>query len=253
MGKKQKAEKQAPPIPSKADHADASRLLIRRARAGLLSTALKSRNGWPYGSLVSVALDCDLSPLLLFSNISDHTRNITHDPRASLLIEETSRLKNPQTGPRVTVLGKIKPTKDDRHARRFLARHPEAALYARFGDFNFYRMQFERVHFVGGFARAIWLLGTDLFSDAKAAAALAKAEAAILEHMNRDHADAVDHYANAHLGLSGRGWEMTGVDPDGTDLRRGGRFARLEFAKTAKTRMAVREELVRLARLPGKK
>lgn len=255
MEKKQKAakksEKPAPPKLSKADHADASRLLIRRARAGVLSTALKSRGGWPYGSLVSVALDCDLSLLMLFSDISDHTRNIADDPRASLLIEETSRLKNPQTGPRVTVLGKIKPTKDPRHARRFLARHPEAALYARFGDFNFYRMRIERVHFVGGFGKAIWLRGTDLFSDAKAAAVLAKAEAGILEHMNRDHADAVDHYANAHLGLRGRGWEMTGVDPDGADLRRGGRFARLEFAKTVKTRMAVREELVRLARLEG--
>ena len=213
----------------------------------MLSTALKSRDGWPYGSLVSVALDCDLSPLMLFSDISDHTRNINHDPRASLLIEETSRLKNPQTGPRVTVLGKIKPTKDDRHARRFLARHPEAAIYARFGDFNFYRMKIERVHLVGGFAKAIWLRREDIFSEDKAAAALAKAEPGILEHMNRDHPDAVDHYAKAHLGLSGRGWEMTGIDPDGADLRHGGRFARLEFAKTAKTRKAVREELVRLA------
>ena len=112
-------------------------------------------------------------------------------------------------------------------------------------------MQLERVHFVGGVGKAIWLRGADLFSDAKAAAVIAKAEAGILEHMNRDHADAVDHYANAHLGLSGRGWEMTGVDPDGADLKKGGRFARLEFAKTVKTRMAVREELVRLARLPG--
>ena len=236
---------------TKTDHADASRLLMRRARAAMLSTALKSKSGWPYGSLVSVALDCDLSPLMLFSNLSDHTRNLAFDSRASLLFEETSRRRNPQTGPRVTVLGKIKKTTDPRHRRRFLARHPEAALYAGFGDFNFYRMRIERIHFVGGFARAIWLRASDVFADAKAAA-VAKAEPAILEHMNRDHADAIDHYANALLGCSGRGWEMTGVDPDGCDLRLGGRFARLEFDAPAKTRKAVRQALVGLARRSGK-
>ncbi len=237
---------------TKTDHAWASRQLIRRARAAMLATALKPFSGWPYGSLVSVALDCDLSPLMLFSNLSDHTRNLAHDPRASLLLEETSRLKNPQTGPRATVMGKIRKTTDDRHQRRFLARHPEAALYAGFGDFNFYRMQIERVHFVGGFASAIWLRASDITPSASAARAIAKAEPAILEHMNTDHAAAVDHYANALLGLSGRGWEMTGVDPDGCDLRLGGRFARLEFEKPIKTRKAVREALVRMARQGGK-
>ncbi len=114
-------------------------------------------------------------------------------------------------------------------------------------------MQIERVHFVGGFARAIWLRASDITPPAAAARAVAKAESAILGHMNTDHAAAVDHYANALLGLSGRGWEMTGVDPDGCDLRLGGRFARLEFESPVKTRKAVRQELVRLAGLPGRK
>ena len=60
----------------------------------MLSTTHKSRGGWPYGSLVTVAFDCDMSPLMLFSTLSDHTRNLAVDPRASLLFEETSRLKN---------------------------------------------------------------------------------------------------------------------------------------------------------------
>jgi len=42
---------------------------------------------------------------------------------------------------------------------------------------------------------------------------------------------------------------MTGIDPDGFDLRRGGRTARLEFDKPVPDRMGVREELVRLAGL----
>ncbi len=42
---------------------------------------------------------------------------------------------------------------------------------------------------------------------------------------------------------------MTGIDPDGFDVRRGGRTARLEFEKPVLDRMGVREELVRLAGL----
>ena len=213
----------------------------------MLSTALAAKDGWPYGSLISVALDCDGSPLMLFSTLSDHTRNLAQDPRASLLFEETSRLKNPQTGPRITVTGRIKKTTQDRHRRRFLARHPEAALYAGFDDFNFFRMQIDKAHFVGGFAKAAWLRGADILADAKAAAAVAKAEAAVLEHMNTDHPDAVDHYAVTLLGRSGRGWKMTGIDPDGADLRLGGRVARLPFENSVRDRKAVREELVRLA------
>jgi len=238
------------PNPNKIERAAfalQSRLLVRRARAAMLSTALKSGDGWPYGSLVSVALDNDLSPLMLFSTLSDHTRNLAVEPRASLLFEETSRLKNPQTGPRVSVLGRIKKTNDARHHKRFLALHPEAELYAGFGDFSFFKMTVDRVHFVGGFAKAVWFRAPDILTDAKAATAVAKAEAGVLKHMNDDHPQAVDHCANELLGRSGSGWFMTGIDPDGADLRRGGRVARLAFDAPVTSRAQVREELVRLA------
>lgn len=233
--------------PSPAEHAAAARRLIRRARAATLATALK-RGGWPYGSLVTVAPDADLSPIMLFSTLSDHTRNLAGDPRASLLVEEASRRRNPQTGPRATVLGRIRPTREPRHRQRFLARHPDAALYADFADFGFFRMTIERVHFVGGFARAVWLPAGQVAADAKAAAAIAKAEPDILRHMNEDHAAAIDHYARTLLGRAGTGWRMTGVDPDGADLALGGRFARLEFPAPVRDAGGVREELVRLAR-----
>ena len=233
----------------RAFFAHSSRRLIRRARAATLSTALKSGDGWPYGSLVTIAFDYDLSPIMLFSTLSDHTRNLAVDSRASLLFEETSRLKNPQTGPRVSVLGRIKKTTDKGHVRRFIARQPEAAFYAGFGDFTFYRMTIHRVHFVGGFAKAMWFNAPDILSDAKAAAAVARAEKRVLAHMNEDHPDAIDHYANGLLGRRGRGWRMTGIDPDGADLRLGGRVARLEFDQPVTSRKAIREELVRLAGL----
>lgn len=224
----------------------AIRRLLRRARSGTLATALAGE-GWPYASLVTVAFDCDVSPILLFSNLSDHTRNLQADPRASLLIEAASRRANPQTGPRVTILGRIAKTGDERHRRRFLARHPEAARYAGFADFNFHWMTVERAHYVGGFARAVWIDGDRVGLDGQAAAAIAGCEADVIQHMNGDHADALDLYANALLGRAGKGWTMVGLDPDGVDLRRGGAFARLDFDQPVGDASAVRAELVRLA------
>jgi hypothetical protein len=47
--------------------------------------------------------------------------------------------------------------------------------------------------------------------------------------MNEDHADALQLYAAALLGLGGKDWRMTGIDAEGIDLRQGGRVARLAF------------------------
>ena len=222
------------------------RLLIRRARAATLSTALSSGEGWPYGSLVGIAFDYDLSPIMLFSTLSDHTRNLEIDNRASLLFEEASRLKNPQSGPRASVLGRIKKTTEKVHAKRFLAHHPEAALYAGFGDFSFWRMTIHKTHFVGGFAKAMWFEGSEILSDTNSGE-IANAEESILAHMNEDHANAIDHYANKLLDRRGLGWHMIGIDSEGADLMLGGRTARLEFEQPVNSPEDIRKELVRLA------
>jgi putative heme iron utilization protein len=84
--------------------------------------------------------------------------------------------------------------------------------------------------------------------DVADAAELVAAEAEIVAHMNADHADAVQLYATRLLGRSGDGWLMTGVDPEGADLRRGGEVARLDFDRRATTAEAARVELVRLVK-----
>ena len=233
--------------PSRAELGFAIRQLMRSSRSASLSTALASADGWPYASLVTVAIDTDGAPLLLFSELSDHTRNLKADGRAALLFERASRHANPQRGPRVSVLGRIRPTRKPEHARRFLDMHPEAEMYAGFGDFGFYRMSIDRAHWVGGFARAQWLSGRFVAADAKAAKAIAAAAPGIIAHMNDDHADAVENYATRLLGRSGGGWRMIGVDPDGADLALEGRRARLGFDEMAENVADVRDRLVQMA------
>ena len=110
-------------------------------------------------SLVTIACDHDGSPILLLSNLADHTRNLAADDRASLLVEAASQRVNPQTGPRVSLVGRLTPADAARCRDRFLARHPSAERYAGFADFHIFRMAVGRVHWVGGFADARWMDG----------------------------------------------------------------------------------------------
>jgi putative heme iron utilization protein len=223
------------------------RLLMRRLPSASLATALAHAGGWPYASLVTVAHDTDGAPILLLSTLSDHTRNLAADPRASLLFEAASRLRNPQAGPRVTVLGRVEADGSERLRRRFIARHPDAALYADFADFGIYRMQVERAHFVGGFARAVWVEGAAMRVHEAVSSAIGEAETGVLAHMNDDHADAVALYARVLAGRRGRGWVMTGIDADGFDLRRGWARARLDFDAPAATADDLRRLLTEMA------
>jgi len=234
--------------PERGETAAAVRMVVRTRRSAVLGTALATGGGWPYTSLVTVACDTDGSPITLFSTLSDHTRNLDVDARASLLFEDASRRANPQTGPRATLLGRSAPDDEPRLRRRFLALHPGAAMYAQFADFRIFRMSVERVHWVGGFAQARWLGPPDVLCDAGAARAIAEAETDVLQHMNTDHAAAVDLYAARLLRRGGQGWRMVAVDPEGCDLARGETtFARLPFPRPATDAQSLRAILIELA------
>lgn len=219
-----------------------ARALVRRARCGALATLFAGDDGRPYVSLVTLACDCDLSPILLLSDLADHTRNLSRDARASLLVEEASRRANPQTGARVSLIGRVVADATPRLRRRFLARHPGAAVYSDFADFHIFRLIVERAHHVGGFGRAQWLTGEAILSPA-GAEAIAAGEEEILTEANREHGETITMLARHLLGLRGDGWQLAGVDPDGCDLRRGSTLARLPFADPATDPSAVWQAL----------
>ncbi|MBP2296339.1 HugZ family pyridoxamine 5'-phosphate oxidase [Azospirillum rugosum] len=240
---------------------DAARRVMRAVDRAALATALGGAlrgdhpagelGGWPYPSLVQVALDLDGTPLLLLSTLADHTKNIAADPRVGLLFDGTAGLAQPLAGSRVSVLGRAERSEEPRHRARFLARHPAASFYAGFGDFAIYAVSVERAHHVAGFGRVHWIERADLLPYG-VPAALAEAEGDILAHMNADHADAVRLYATVLAGVSQNtaeeGWTMTGLDPDGCDLRCGGTIARVDFDQRVDDPMSARVNLAGLAR-----
>lgn len=209
-----------------------------------------SYRGAPYVSLVLVTADFDASPLLLLSDLAQHSRNIAFDPRASLLFDGTEGHADRLDGPRVTLLGRAVTETDPRFLSRFTARHPSSAAYAGFGDFRIYRIVVERGHLVAGFGRIEWIDGADLRL-AGESTALAAAEPAILAELNEAHTAAIDRCAQKLLDRATTGWRVTGIDPEGIDLRCAGDTARLDFpapAPTPETARAALHELIQKAR-----
>jgi putative heme iron utilization protein len=233
--------------PSNGNWGAAARRLIRRRGHAALATSLAGR---PYVSLIATACEFDASPLLLLSDLAQHTKNLLADPLVSLLFEDTGEHPDPLAGPRLTLLGRAERCDDPLAAARFAARHPMSADYASFADFHFYRVAIERGHLVAGFGRIAWIEADELRFQGEASA-LAAAEAEILAKMNVSHADTIALYAERLLGRPGDGWRITGIDPEGVDLHRpmdaGGETARLDFAAPVLTPDSARRSLAALA------
>ncbi|WP_448192433.1 HugZ family pyridoxamine 5'-phosphate oxidase [Azospirillum sp. sgz301742] len=226
---------------------ESARRVLRGADRAALATGQRDGAGWPYPSLALTALDHDGTPLLLISRLADHTQNILADSRVGLLFDGTAGLAQPLAGARVSVLGRAVPSDEPRHRDRYLARHPDAALYAGFADFALYRVEVERAHLVAGFGRIHWIGAADLLLPA-VPAGLAAGEADLVRHMNEEESDAVQLFAGVLLGLPGdEGWTVTGIDPEGVDLRRGGAIGRLDFEHRVHDGEGAKAELIRLA------
>ena len=143
------------------DAVDECRALARHARSGALATIL---SGAPYASLVALAWDPRLRPILLLSGLAEHTKNLEADPRASLLVVGEAPGADELAAPRMTLLGECAPvdrTLAPEARAAFVAAHPEAAEYATFADFRVFRFQPSRIRLVAGFGRQAWVSGTD--------------------------------------------------------------------------------------------
>ena len=177
-------------MPSKAELAADARGLVRRALKASLAT-IASGSSYPYASLITTATEASGAPIFLISGLAQHTKNLAEDPRASILFDGTGAAGDPLQGARVTLWGRAEKVVDEAVRRRFLARHPEAAFYADFADFAFWRLRVEGAHYIGGFGRIVDFAPEELLVDTEAAGDLLAAEPDILAHMNADHADAI--------------------------------------------------------------
>ena len=227
------------------DPKQAAKKLMREARSGALAT-LMAGGGDPYCSLVNVASAADGSLLLLISRLAVHTKNILADPRVSLMLDERKE-GDPLEGARVMLMGRAVVTDDPEARRRYLARQPEAEMFAGFGDFAFYKIDLRGAHLVAGFGRIVDLKPADLLTDLTDADTIVAAEPEVIEHMNRDHTDAVQLYATCLLRAADGDWRVVGCDPEGLELQNGRTALRLPFPDRVRTPGVLRQVLKTMA------
>ena len=201
--------------------AERCRTLVAMAQTAALSSLAREPQGYPYGSLVTIAADDQGRPILLLSDLAEHTGNLIARPEASLLITEPHGAStDPPAAARVTLLGPCRriPEGEVEAARAvYLAAHPSASRYAGLNDFAYYRVEPVALRYVGGFGRMAWV-DAEAYKSADPDP-IAPRAARIIGHMNRDHADALLAYAQKLSGVADASAStMTGVDRYGFDM-----------------------------------
>jgi heme oxygenase (biliverdin-IX-beta and delta-forming) len=211
------AETPSVPEPSYAERA---RTLAYLGLAGTLATLSRRHPGHPFASVTPYAVDENGHPLFLISSMAMHTQNLEADARASLLVAQPGWSGDPLAAARLTVMGVARrvPEPETQAARSiYLARHQRARYWAGFDDFSLWRLDVADLYFVGGFAAMDWVTAAE-YRQARPDP-LADAAPGIIEHMNRDHADALIEYARHFGGETAEEASVVSIDRLGFKLR----------------------------------
>jgi putative heme iron utilization protein len=193
-----------------------ARQLLRAHRYGALSTLSKKFDGHPFGSITPYLVDHDGSLLILISALAEHTKNIRHDPRVSLIThnQEDSHI---QTQGRITLVGSAALDAERvQIGKRYLRYFPEAQIYYDMPDFQFYRIVPQALRYISGFGDIHWVKADRYQVPSNT---LAAEEDVLLARINAARP--------ATQGL------VIGIDCDGYDLRLNDRTMRHDFPTPA--------------------
>jgi len=220
--------------------------MLRAHRYGVLSTLSRKFDGYPFGSITPYLVDHDGSLLILISTLAEHTKNILHDPRVSIITHD-QRDTHIQTQGRVTVLGnaELEPNRDQA-GQRYLRYFPEAESYFAMHDFSFYRILPMAIRYIGGFGRIHWI---DLKNYMAQRYHLIEQESDVIAHMNSDHLGTMRNYCSHYRQYTALDVAMLGIDIDGFDVRADDQVFRFDFAQPVTEALQARAVLVEMARV----
>lgn len=222
-----------------------ARRLLNHQRVGVLSTHSIDVEGYPFGSIAPYTINYDGEPIILISDIAQHTRNIKQNNKVSLTVYET-HADDPQAGSRLTWIGDAVSVdaSDTASRNRYLRYFPSAASYFETHDFSFYRLGLRRARFIGGFGEIYWIEPDKMLLKNP----FRETERGIIEHMNADHEQALLHYCKVFGAAGVETVTMSGIDSEGFDLFADQRKLRIDFDSPIHTTDEARAALVSLAR-----
>jgi heme iron utilization protein len=239
-----------PPTPEPT-FAERAHTLVYLGRTGSMSTMSRKQPGFPFSSVMPYGLDDHGRPIFLISTMAMHTQNLQADPHASLLVTQQDTEGEPLGASRVTLLGNVLPVPKPElvEARKlYLERHANSKYWVDFEDFSFYRMDVVDVYYVGGFGVMGWVSASDY--DRSQPDPLADSMAAIVQHMNTDHKDALVMLARTFAHIDSMQATMTALDRLGFHVRlktaEGMRGARIAFLHEVRDAMESRKVLVEM-------
>lgn len=225
----------------------ARKLLLER-KFGVLSTQSVVMPGYPFGSIAPFCLNRGGLPVILISDIAQHTKNIIADPKVSLTVVEDETPRGQAHG-RVTYLAEATPVEehDEDTQERYYDYFPSSRNYHKTHNFRFYRLAATRLRFIGGFGDINWIEPGD-FTHANPFSR--DQENDIKDHMNVDHQSAMRKYCRAYCDIhvdESESVTMVAIDGDGFDLCFEGRLIRLSFEEQVRTLGQARRALVEMA------
>lgn len=237
-------------------HAEEIRTLIQQSTGyGVLSSNSVQYPGFPTGSVVGFSVDKLGNPFFAFSSMSAHTKDILADGRCSLSVT-TKDFKDASDG-RIVLIGSISKLPADKIAEYrdiYLQKHKDA-YWIDFGDFTYFTMdKVDNVRFIGGFARAGSIAGSEYLSSSPDP--LAAFADPVMNHMNDDHADSTVAMIKHYLGVPVSDAKIIGLDKYGMTVKAKLEFTdnneyvklRLPFPREVTERKAVKEAIVEMTK-----
>lgn len=204
-----------------------ARRMLRAHRYGALCTLSKKLDGYPFGSITPYLVDQDGSVLILISALAEHTKNIRHDPRVSLITHDQQD-PHIQAQGRVTVTGNAEPEPDrNRVGPRYLRYFPEAKTYFSMHDFSFYRIRPLAIRYIGGFGKIHWVNMENYV--VSQALTFVRQEEILLAEMNTGQQDVLHQLLRQQGNINAANVRVVGLDCDGIDVRGDEQIWRFNF------------------------
>ena len=201
-----------------------ARKLFFASHNGILSTLSSEDDikGYPFGSLTPYAIDKNGHAIILISDIAQHTKNINIDPRVSLTVIETLHGEVQAKG-RFTYLGKAEKIKvDDQTLQdittRYITLFPESKKNFDAHGFSFYRINFKKGRFIGGFGKIFWISAEEFLIKSFSV----EEEKSAINHMNNDHKDTIKNYLSKYFNIQVKEKDLpviARINPFGFDIR----------------------------------
>jgi len=227
-----------------------ARKIVKERLFGVLATHSKVMPGYPFGSLVQYMIASDGSLLLYISKLAQHTKNVLEDTRVSLTVVEDS--VDIQQAGRVTLLGQFAPVKDENsQLEQYFRFFPESRSYQdNMHDFHLYRLDVEKVRFIGGFGDINWVSKENFCVENNFKC---KEKLESIEHMNSSHQDALIGYCRLFnipfsAGNGANKAEMVDFDHEGMWLAVDHKKHYISFGQAIYNTAMLRAVLVALAK-----